>query len=45
MLLGTSSFWEGVDVKGRALSCVVIDKLPFASPYDPYYKRELIIYP
>lgn len=35
VLLGTSSFWEGVDVKGRALSCVVIDKLPFASPYEP----------
>ena len=35
VLLGTSSFWEGVDVKGEALSCVVIDKLPFASPQDP----------
>ncbi|MDH5376922.1 MAG: ATP-dependent DNA helicase [Gammaproteobacteria bacterium] len=35
VLLGTSSFWEGVDVKGRALSCVIIDKLPFASPGDP----------
>jgi len=35
LLLGTSSFWEGVDVRGSALSCVVIDKLPFASPGDP----------
>jgi ATP-dependent DNA helicase DinG len=35
VLLGTSSFWEGVDVRGNALSCVIIDKLPFASPGDP----------
>ncbi len=35
VLLGTSSFWEGVDVRGDALSCVVIDRLPFASPGDP----------
>ena len=35
VLLGTSSFWEGVDVKGAALSVVVIDKLPFAAPDDP----------
>jgi ATP-dependent DNA helicase DinG len=35
VLLGTSSFWQGVDVAGDALSCVVIDKLPFASPADP----------
>jgi ATP-dependent DNA helicase DinG len=35
VLLGTSTFWEGVDVKGEALSCVIIDKLPFASPFDP----------
>ncbi|MCY4642884.1 MAG: ATP-dependent DNA helicase [Gammaproteobacteria bacterium] len=35
VLLGTSSFWEGVDIRGRALSCVVIDKLPFAAPDDP----------
>ena len=32
VLLGTSSFWQGVDVRGDALSCVVIDKLPFAPP-------------
>ncbi len=35
VLLGTGSFWEGVDVRGEALSCVIIDKLPFASPDDP----------
>jgi ATP-dependent DNA helicase DinG len=35
VLLATSSFWQGVDVAGEALSCVVIDKLPFASPGDP----------
>lgn len=35
VLLGTSSFWEGVDVRGEALSCVVIDRLPFAVPDDP----------
>ncbi|HJO39877.1 MAG: ATP-dependent DNA helicase [Vicinamibacterales bacterium] len=35
VLLGTSSFWQGVDVVGEALSCVIIDKLPFASPGDP----------
>jgi ATP-dependent DNA helicase DinG len=35
VLLGTASFWEGVDVIGDALSLVVIDKLPFAAPDDP----------
>jgi len=35
VLLGTGSFWEGVDVRGRTLSCVIIDKLPFATPDDP----------
>lgn len=35
VLLGTASFWEGVDVRGPALSCVIIDKLPFAAPDDP----------
>ena len=35
ILLATSSFWQGVDVVGEALSCVIIDKLPFASPSDP----------
>jgi ATP-dependent DNA helicase DinG len=41
VLLGTSSFWEGVDVKGDALSLVVIDKLPFASPDDPVLSARL----
>ena len=41
VLLGTSSFWEGVDVKGTALSVVVIDKLPFAVPDDPVLKARL----
>ena len=35
VLLATASFWQGVDVSGDTLSCVVIDKLPFASPGDP----------
>jgi ATP-dependent DNA helicase DinG len=35
VLLGAASFWEGVDVRGEALSLVVIDKLPFAPPDDP----------
>lgn len=35
VLLATSSFWQGVDVQGEALSCVIIDKLPFASPSEP----------
>jgi ATP-dependent DNA helicase DinG len=35
VLLATSSFWQGVDVMGEALSCVIIDKLPFTSPGDP----------
>lgn len=37
VLLGTASFWEGVDVKGEALSLVVIHRLPFASPGDPVW--------
>ncbi len=41
VLLGTASFWEGVDVRGEALSLVVIDKLPFASPGDPVLKARL----
>ena len=36
VLVGTASFWAGVDVPGRALSLVIIDKLPFASPADPF---------
>jgi ATP-dependent DNA helicase DinG len=35
VLLATSSFWQGVDVVGEQLSCVIVDKLPFASPSDP----------
>jgi ATP-dependent DNA helicase DinG len=35
VLFGTSSFWQGVDVQGEQLSCVVIDRLPFAVPTDP----------
>lgn len=41
VLLGTSSFWEGVDVRGDALSLVVIDKLPFGSPGDPVMKARI----
>ncbi|HEY9050217.1 MAG TPA: helicase C-terminal domain-containing protein, partial [Gammaproteobacteria bacterium] len=41
VLLGTGSFWEGVDVRGEALSCVIIDKLPFASPGDPVMQARL----
>src|SRR6201997_2986919 len=35
VLFGTSSFWQGVDVQGEALSCVIVDRLPFAVPSDP----------
>ncbi len=41
VLLGTASFWEGVDVRGPALSCVIIDKLPFAAPDDPVLKARI----
>ena len=41
VLLGTGSFWEGVDVKGHALCVVVIDKLPFAVPDEPLLKARL----
>jgi ATP-dependent DNA helicase DinG len=41
VLLGTSSFWEGVDVKGDQLRCVIIDKLPFKSPQDPVYRKRI----
>ncbi|MBN1642695.1 MAG: DEAD/DEAH box helicase family protein [Anaerolineae bacterium] len=37
VLLGTRSFWEGVDVPGEALSCLVVTKLPFAVPTDPVF--------
>ena len=35
VLVGSQSFWEGVDVPGEALQCVIIDKLPFPPPNDP----------
>ena len=41
VLLGTSSFWEGVDVKGEALRLVVIEKLPFAPPDDPLVRARI----
>ncbi len=41
VLLGTNSFWQGVDVRGQALSCVIIDKLPFASPGDPVMQARI----
>ena len=41
ILLGTMSFWEGVDVKGDALSCVIIEKFPFASPGDPIEQAKM----
>jgi len=41
ILLGTSSFWQGVDVRGPALRLVVIDKLPFASPGDPLVQARI----
>ncbi|HTW37007.1 MAG TPA: ATP-dependent DNA helicase [Steroidobacteraceae bacterium] len=41
VLLGTASFWEGVDVKGAALRLVIIDKLPFASPEEPLVKARI----
>ncbi len=41
VLLGTGSFWEGVDVQGPALSCVIIDKLPFSHPDDPVLQARL----
>jgi len=41
ILLGTSSFWEGVDVRGKSLSCVIIDKLPFAPPGDPVMQARI----
>jgi ATP-dependent DNA helicase DinG len=41
ILLGTSSFWEGVDVRGDSLSLVIIDKLPFASPDEPLLQARI----
>ncbi|MBI3941127.1 MAG: ATP-dependent DNA helicase [Acidobacteria bacterium] len=41
VLFATASFWQGVDVQGEALSCVIIDKLPFAVPTDPVVAARL----
>ncbi len=41
LLVATNSFWEGVDVRGDTLSCVIIDKLPFTSPDDPLLKARV----
>jgi ATP-dependent DNA helicase DinG len=41
VLLGTGAFWEGVDVRGDDLTCVMIDKLPFASPDDPLLQARI----
>ncbi|QIQ21214.1 ATP-dependent DNA helicase [Zophobihabitans entericus] len=41
LLIATSSFWEGVDVRGDTLSCVIIDKLPFSSPDEPLLKARM----
>jgi ATP-dependent DNA helicase DinG len=41
VLLGTASFWEGVDVQGPALRLVIIDRLPFASPEDPVVRSRI----
>ena len=38
---GTGAFWEGVDVRGNDLVCVMIDKLPFASPDDPLLQARM----
>lgn len=41
ILIATQSFWEGIDVKGDVLSCVIIDKLPFTPPDDPLTKARI----
>jgi ATP-dependent DNA helicase DinG len=41
VLLATASFWQGVDIPGEALSCVIVDRLPFASPGDPIIAARL----
>jgi ATP-dependent DNA helicase DinG len=41
VLLATASFWQGVDVAGEALSCVIVDRLPFVSPGDPLVAARL----
>ncbi|MCR9985535.1 ATP-dependent DNA helicase [Vibrio antiquarius] len=41
LLVATGAFWEGIDVRGDALSCVIIDKLPFTAPEDPLLKARI----
>ncbi len=41
VLFGTASFWQGVDVQGEALSCVIVDRLPFAVPSDPVVQARM----
>ncbi len=41
VLLASNSFWQGVDIAGRALSCVIIDKLPFSAPSDPVIEAKI----
>ena len=41
VLFGTSSFWQGVDVQGEQLSCVIIDRLPFGVPSDPVMQARM----
>jgi ATP-dependent DNA helicase DinG len=41
VLLGSQSFWEGIDMPGDALQCVIIDKLPFPPPGDPLVKARV----
>lgn len=41
VLFGTSSFWQGVDVQGEQLSCVIVDRLPFAVPSDPVIQARM----
>lgn len=41
LLVATGAFWEGVDVRGEALNCVIIDKLPFTAPDDPLLKARV----
>src|SRR5699024_11487903 len=40
ILLGTSSFWEGIDIPGESLSCIVIARLPFQPPHHPVYEAK-----
>ena len=41
VLLGTATFWQGIDVRGPGLSCVIIDKLPFSPPDDPVTRARI----